>query len=87
MAVSEELQIPKCLAMITPQDVIRRIELYYEGGREELRIADCGFRIEEYVLASSPPPLFLLCPVTCFLSTAIASRLLPTYNRVYGARH
>ena len=30
--VSTELQIPKCMAMITPDDVIRRIELYYEGG-------------------------------------------------------
>ncbi len=30
--VSPELQIPKCMTMITPQDVIRRIELYYEGG-------------------------------------------------------
>ncbi len=30
--VSPELQIPKCMAMISPEDVIRRIELYYEGG-------------------------------------------------------
>jgi ADP-heptose:LPS heptosyltransferase len=30
--VSRDLQIPKCLDMITANDVIRRIELYYEGG-------------------------------------------------------
>ena len=30
--VAEDLQIPKCMNMIAPQDVIRRIELYYEGG-------------------------------------------------------
>jgi ADP-heptose:LPS heptosyltransferase len=30
--VHPELCIPKCLSMITPQDVIRRIELYYDGG-------------------------------------------------------
>lgn len=30
--VSDALRIPKCMTMITPEDVIRRIELYYEGG-------------------------------------------------------
>ncbi|MFM9962423.1 MAG: glycosyltransferase family 9 protein [Planctomycetaceae bacterium] len=30
--VSSTLQIPKCMHLITAQDVIRRIELYYEGG-------------------------------------------------------
>lgn len=30
--VDQNLQIPKCMNMITPQDVIRRIEMYYEGG-------------------------------------------------------
>jgi hypothetical protein len=30
--VTPELRIPRCLDMITPADVIRRIELYYEGG-------------------------------------------------------
>lgn len=30
--VDRDLQIPKCLAMITADDVIRRIELYYQGG-------------------------------------------------------
>lgn len=30
--VSDNLQIAKCLSMISPDDVIRRIELYYEGG-------------------------------------------------------
>jgi ADP-heptose:LPS heptosyltransferase len=30
--VTPELRIPRCLHMITPADVIRRIELYYEGG-------------------------------------------------------
>lgn len=30
--VSNELRIPRCMAMITPDDVIRRIEMYYEGG-------------------------------------------------------
>jgi ADP-heptose:LPS heptosyltransferase len=32
VALTPDLQIPRCLAMITPQDVIRRVELYYEGG-------------------------------------------------------
>jgi hypothetical protein len=30
--VTEKLRIPRCMQMITPGDVIRRIELYYEGG-------------------------------------------------------
>ena len=30
--LSPELRIPKCMAMITAADVIRRIEMYYEGG-------------------------------------------------------
>lgn len=30
--VSPDLKIPKCMDMITPDDVIRRIELYYQGG-------------------------------------------------------
>jgi ADP-heptose:LPS heptosyltransferase len=30
--ITPELQIPKCMAMITAKDVIRRIEMYYEGG-------------------------------------------------------
>jgi ADP-heptose:LPS heptosyltransferase len=32
VALTPQLSIPKCMNMITPQDVIRRIELYYEGG-------------------------------------------------------
>lgn len=30
--LTPQLAIPKCMNMITPADVIRRIELYYEGG-------------------------------------------------------
>lgn len=30
--VSSDLHIPKCLHMIAPEDVIRNIEMYYEGG-------------------------------------------------------
>jgi len=30
--VSEDLRIARCMEMIRPEDVIRRIELYYEGG-------------------------------------------------------
>lgn len=30
--VSDILRIPKCLHMITPEDVIRRVSLYFEGG-------------------------------------------------------
>jgi len=30
--VTPKLRIPKCMTMITPEDVVRRIELYYEGG-------------------------------------------------------
>ena len=38
--VSAELQIPKCMSMITPEDVIRRIELYYEGGALQYNAPD-----------------------------------------------
>jgi ADP-heptose:LPS heptosyltransferase len=31
VTLSPELRIPRCMEMITPNDVIRRIELYYEG--------------------------------------------------------
>jgi ADP-heptose:LPS heptosyltransferase/SAM-dependent methyltransferase len=30
--LTNELRIPRCMHLITPQDVIRRIELYYQGG-------------------------------------------------------
>ena len=30
--IRDDLRIPKCMDMITPHDVIRRIELYYSGG-------------------------------------------------------
>jgi len=30
--INKELSIPKCLYMIKPQDIIRAIEMYYEGG-------------------------------------------------------
>ncbi len=30
--LTPKLRIPKCMSMITAEDVIRRIELYYEGG-------------------------------------------------------
>lgn len=30
--VSDNLLIPRCMSMIRPADVIRRVELYYEGG-------------------------------------------------------
>jgi ADP-heptose:LPS heptosyltransferase len=30
--ITSELRIPKCMNMIAPEEVIRRIELYYEGG-------------------------------------------------------
>ena len=30
--ISDELRIPKCMTMITPEDVIRRIEIYHTGG-------------------------------------------------------
>jgi ADP-heptose:LPS heptosyltransferase len=32
VSVRPDLVIPKCMDMISPEDVIRRIELYYEGG-------------------------------------------------------
>lgn len=30
--VNAELRIPKCMHLITPEDVIRRVQLFYEGG-------------------------------------------------------
>jgi ADP-heptose:LPS heptosyltransferase len=30
--ITDELRIPKCMNMITPEEVIRRIELYHQGG-------------------------------------------------------
>jgi hypothetical protein len=35
--VSADLRIPKCMHMITAADVIRRIELHYEGGALQYR--------------------------------------------------
>jgi len=32
VSVSDSLHIPKCMNMISPADVIRRIDLYFEGG-------------------------------------------------------
>lgn len=32
VSTSDNLRIPKCMHMIRPEDVIRRIEMYYEGG-------------------------------------------------------
>ncbi len=32
VALSSDLAIPRCLTMITAEDVIRRIEMYYDGG-------------------------------------------------------
>jgi ADP-heptose:LPS heptosyltransferase len=37
--VSSELRIPRCMHMIRPDDVIRRIEVYYEGGSLEFSTA------------------------------------------------
>ncbi len=37
--LTPELRIPKCLHMLTADDVIRRIELYYEGGALRYRHA------------------------------------------------
>ncbi len=33
--VADDLHIPRCLDMIRPEDVVRRIEMYYEGGALE----------------------------------------------------
>jgi len=30
--VAPQLRIPRCMHIITPADVIRRIEMYFEGG-------------------------------------------------------
>ena len=30
--INDELRIPRCMEMIRPKDVIRRMEIYYEGG-------------------------------------------------------
>jgi len=30
--VAPHLRVPKCMQMISPEDVVRRIEMYYEGG-------------------------------------------------------
>jgi hypothetical protein len=38
VAIGPALRIPRCMHLITPEDVIRRIELYYQGGA--LRYAD-----------------------------------------------
>ncbi len=34
--VSQDVVIPRCMKMITPSDVIRRIEMYFEGGIRNL---------------------------------------------------
>jgi Glycosyltransferase family 9 (heptosyltransferase) len=40
--VTPDLVIPQCMDMITAEDVIRSIELYYEGGALEYNKADAG---------------------------------------------
>lgn len=32
IAIASDLQIARCMEMIRPEDVIRRIEMFYEGG-------------------------------------------------------
>lgn len=32
VTINQQLRIPRCMDMIAPQDVIRRIEMYYDGG-------------------------------------------------------
>ena len=50
--VASDLAIPRCMDMITPQDVIRRIEMYYQpGGR--------GVRVDTHAYAGyTIPPLY-----------------------------
>lgn len=44
--VADDLKIPRCMEMITAEDVIRRIEMYYEGGaltyNSPSKAADCN---------------------------------------------
>jgi hypothetical protein len=35
LCVNVDGSLPRCMAMISPQDAIRRIEMYYEGGSLE----------------------------------------------------
>lgn len=39
--VADDLQIPKCMEVIKPIDVIRRIELYYDGGALSYNMTGC----------------------------------------------
>ena len=40
--LNPELQIPRCMSMITAHDVIRRIEMYYEGGALRYNSPEAG---------------------------------------------
>lgn len=45
--VSPELRIAKCMEMISAEDVIRRIEMYYEGGALKYNASDNPMNIGE----------------------------------------
>lgn len=58
--ITPELRIPKCMDMISAEDVIRRIEIYYEGG--VLKYGQNGTTAKPAV---SPRPIAKPSPVVC----------------------
>ena len=44
--ITDELRIPKCMDMITPEEVIRRVELYHAGGLHRYLAEGRGRRAE-----------------------------------------
>jgi ADP-heptose:LPS heptosyltransferase len=45
VSVSDNLRIPRCMHIIRPEDVIRRIELYYKGGALEYNSAENSLQV------------------------------------------
>jgi ADP-heptose:LPS heptosyltransferase len=60
--VSPELRIPRCMNMITPEDVIRRIEMYFEGTKPWKPAPENVVRSNGHA-TSKPPPIKTEAPM------------------------
>ncbi len=85
--VSPELRIPQCMHMITPEDVVRSIMLYYEGGM--LQAADGATPVKQQEAAPAAAAILGSPPIS---TTSVAfyhglgdcanfARLIPLYVR------
>jgi hypothetical protein len=67
--VTPELRIPRCMEMLTPQDVIRRIDVYLEGQalRPTVLVARPGSVPAEAPTVEAAPPAAAATPATSVL--------------------